>query len=139
MHVTRFRTTGILTFPSGQEAHYGVLLVDISSLLSILSMSWALFPKRPLARRPLADIGMVAFLATGFDFFQRWASACKVHPTCVRAQTEVTGSPNGVQSHGTETTYSHMQRRRQTIQRACKKYNTSQADTTFDHMLQRLI
>ena len=36
--VTRFLTTGILTFPGGREANYGVLLADISSLPSVLSI-----------------------------------------------------------------------------------------------------
>ena len=56
------------------------------SFSSETSLSWALFPKHSLARRPPIDAGMVAFLATGFDFFQRWASTCRVHPTGVRVQ-----------------------------------------------------
>ena len=38
MRTRRFPTTGLLTFPSGGEAHYGVLLMDIFHLSSVLSI-----------------------------------------------------------------------------------------------------
>ena len=43
LDATRFLPMGILTFPGRQEAHYGVLLADISSLPSILSVPVGLY------------------------------------------------------------------------------------------------
>ena len=49
--VTCFLAMGILTLPGGREAHYGVLLVDISSLPSVLSLPVTLYS----GRRALLD------------------------------------------------------------------------------------